>query len=58
MYVKEGNSVAVNEPLFTIEAMKMETIVLATMSGIIDTINAAEGAMVEQDELLATFFEG
>jgi pyruvate carboxylase len=55
VYAKEGIPVAVNEPLFTIEAMKMETIVLATMSGIIDTVYVSEGEMVEQDELLAMF---
>jgi pyruvate carboxylase len=57
IYVEEGHSVNVNEPLFTIEAMKMETIVLATMGGIVEKINVKVGNMVEQDELLATFYE-
>ena len=56
VYVKEGDSAAAKEPLFTIEAMKMETIVLAPISGIIDKIYPKEGAMVEQDELLAVFY--
>jgi pyruvate carboxylase len=57
VYVQEGHSVGVNEPLFTIEAMKMETIVLSTMSGIIEEIFVKEGVSVEQDELLATFYD-
>jgi pyruvate carboxylase len=57
VYAEEGRSVAVNEPLFTIEAMKMETIILAAMSGVIEKIYAEKGDMVGQDELLATFYD-
>jgi pyruvate carboxylase len=58
IYVEEGDSVAANEPLFTIEAMKMETIVLAAMNGIIEKLYVGKGANVGQDELLATFYDG
>jgi biotin carboxyl carrier protein len=37
--------------------MKMETIILATMTGIIEKVYVTEGAMVAQDELLATFYD-
>ncbi|MCL2461748.1 MAG: pyruvate carboxylase [Defluviitaleaceae bacterium] len=56
VFVKEGDSVDVNAPLMTIEAMKMETTVLSSVSGIIDKVYAEEGVVVGQDELLVRFF--
>ncbi|MCL2351145.1 MAG: pyruvate carboxylase [Firmicutes bacterium] len=58
VFVKEGDSVDLNAPLLTIEAMKMETTVLASVAGIIDKVYVTEGAVVAQDELVARFFEG
>ena len=42
-------------PLMTIEAMKMETSVVAKMDGVISKILVSEGSKVIQDELLITF---
>ena len=50
--VKKGETVAQNDPLFIIEAMKMETTVTATESGKIKKIYLKEGALVHQDDLV------
>ncbi|MCL2707932.1 MAG: pyruvate carboxylase, partial [Defluviitaleaceae bacterium] len=55
VFAEEGKSVAANEPLFSIEAMKMETVVLAPIGGIIEKVYAEEGTSVGQGELLARF---
>ena len=57
IFVKEGDSVDVHAPLFTIEAMKIETTVLASGPGIIENVYVTEGAAVQQGELLASFLE-
>ncbi|MCL2755356.1 MAG: pyruvate carboxylase, partial [Oscillospiraceae bacterium] len=51
--VKKGDKVAVNQPLFTIEAMKMETSVTARSAGTIADIFVKEGQLVKAGELLA-----
>lgn len=56
VFIKEGDSVGVHAPLFTIEAMKIETTVLASVTGMIEKVYATQGAVVEQDELLATIY--
>ncbi|UFH55764.1 pyruvate carboxylase [Spirosoma sp. KNUC1025] len=48
--VKEGESVKKNQPLFVIEAMKMESIVAAQKEGKISKIVLKEGTLVEQDD--------
>lgn len=53
--VKKGQSVKENDPLFVIEAMKMETTVTAHKSGKIKSISLDEGSMVKQDDLVVTF---
>lgn len=53
--VKEGDPVTRNTPLMVIEAMKMETTVVATVDGIIDKIYVKQGDEVNQDALLVSF---
>ncbi len=55
--VKEGDVVSKNMPLMTIEAMKMETTVLATVNGVIDKIYVEPGESVHQDDLLISFHQ-
>ncbi|OFI07425.1 2-oxoglutarate carboxylase small subunit [Clostridium acetireducens DSM 10703] len=50
--VKEGDKVKEGQSLAIIEAMKMETNVVATASGVVDSIKAKEGQQVETGELL------
>lgn len=50
--VKAGGTVEKNTPLFTIEAMKMESTIVATKSGIVKAIILAEGSFVEQDDVV------
>jgi pyruvate carboxylase len=53
VFIKKGDKVEVNQPLFTIEAMKMETGVTAMSSGIVEEILVKEGQLVKSGELLA-----
>ncbi|SFN80708.1 pyruvate carboxylase [Salegentibacter flavus] len=50
--VKEGEKVKKNQPLFVIEAMKMETTITATTEGEIDKVIHKEGTMVFADDLV------
>ncbi|RYY98256.1 MAG: pyruvate carboxylase [Chitinophagaceae bacterium] len=50
--IKEGQEVALNQPLFVIEAMKMETTITATRPGTIGRIVLAPGKMVKADDLV------
>ncbi|KKN02716.1 hypothetical protein LCGC14_1114870, partial [marine sediment metagenome] len=50
--VKKGQEVKRNQPLFVIEAMKMETTVTANAEGIVDTIQLAGGSLVNSDDLV------
>ncbi len=50
--VKAGDTVSKNTPLFAIEAMKMESTVLAPREGSIGKIVLQEGSMVEQDDVV------
>ncbi|WP_179351768.1 pyruvate carboxylase [Winogradskyella vidalii] len=52
--VKKGLAVKENDPLFIIEAMKMETTVTANKAGKIKSISLSEGHMVKQDDLVIT----
>lgn len=56
--VKEGQSVKKNQPLFVIEAMKMETTVTAAADGVIRKTVLEAGTLVEADDLVVTFGEG
>ena len=52
--VKKGQEVKENDPLFIIEAMKMETTVTAFKSGTVKSVSLKEGNMVKQDDLIVT----
>jgi len=52
--VKKEQVIKENDPLFVIEAMKMETTVAAHKSGKIKSISLEEGRMVKQDDLVIT----
>lgn len=53
--MKEGDRVTKNMPLMVIEAMKMETTVIAKVNGIVDKIYVRDGEEVNEDTLLASF---
>ncbi|MFD1143440.1 pyruvate carboxylase [Larkinella insperata] len=48
--VKPGDKVNKNQPLFVIEAMKMESIVAAPKAGTVKQVVLKEGTVVEQDD--------
>ncbi len=50
--VKEGDVVKKDDPLFVIEAMKMESTITSTMDGKIAKVHLPEKTMVEQGELI------
>ncbi|WP_339715516.1 pyruvate carboxylase [uncultured Kriegella sp.] len=50
--VKKGQEVKRNQPLFIIEAMKMETSVTATEEGVVDKIQLSGGSLVNSDDLV------
>lgn len=50
--VKKGDKVQPNQPLFIIEAMKMETTVVAVHAGIIDLIQLESGSLVDSNDLI------
>ncbi|MFD2565233.1 pyruvate carboxylase [Aquimarina rubra] len=52
--VKNGQEVKKNDPLFIIEAMKMETTITANEDAIIKKIVLKSGTMVEADDLVIT----
>lgn len=52
VFVKQGEKVLKNTPLFTIEAMKMETTITAPKDMDIDKIVLQAGSMVESDDLV------
>jgi len=52
--VKEGDTVAENQVIAIIEAMKMETSVVSRMAGVVHKIHVNEGQSVKAGELLIT----
>lgn len=50
--VKKGQEVKKNQPLFVIEAMKMETTVTATEEGIVEVVQLTGGSLVNSDDLI------
>ena len=50
--VKEGDKVKVGDPLFIIEAMKMESTITSTMEGTVAKIHLPIKTMLEQDDLV------
>lgn len=53
--VHEGDEVNINTPLFTIEAMKMESTITSTFAGKVKRIHLSEKTLVEQDDLIIEF---
>lgn len=53
LLVKEGDEVSEKQPVAVVEAMKMETNVLAPMKGTVDKIYVEEGQQVKAGELIA-----
>lgn len=52
LHVSLGEKVLANQPLLTIEAMKMETQIVSTVDGIIEALKIKEGQQVKAGELL------
>lgn len=52
--VKEGDNVKENQPLMTIEAMKMETVIVSKVDGVISTIKVNKDDVVGDKQLLIT----
>jgi len=52
VFVKPGDKIKKNQPLFVIEAMKMESTITATKDGAIDQLVLQAGAMVNTDDLV------
>ena len=52
--VKKGQEIKENDPLFIIEAMKMETTVTAVKAGKVKSVTLTAGVMVMQDDLILT----
>ena len=50
--VKEGDEVEENDPVITLEAMKIEMPVVAPVSGTVTEINVSPGDVVEADTVL------
>ena len=50
--VKKGDVIKTDQPLFFLEAMKMESSVLSTCDGVVKKIHLKEGTMVEQNDLV------
>jgi len=50
VYTKEGDVVSKNQPLFVIEAMKMESTIAAPIAGTVSKVYLKEGVMVHQDD--------
>jgi pyruvate carboxylase len=57
LLVSEGETVEEKQPIAVIEAMKMETNILATTGGVIDKIFVSQGQQVEAGELIARLRE-
>ncbi len=55
LLVKQDEKVKKNQPLFVIEAMKMETVITAPYDGAIKHVELAEGALVNTNDLILSF---
>ena len=53
--VKSGQKVAKGDPLLSIEAMKMETMLTAERDGVVHAIHARHGESVNAKDLLVEF---
>ena len=52
IHVKVGDPVAVNQPVMVLEAMKMESEIVAERDGVITAVNVSKGDMVEAGDPL------
>ncbi|MBK9458068.1 MAG: pyruvate carboxylase [Sphingobacteriales bacterium] len=52
VFVKPGDKVQTNTPLFVIEAMKMETTITATHAATVEHLELKEGSMLQTDDLV------
>jgi pyruvate carboxylase len=52
VFVKKGDQVRKNQPLFMVEAMKMETNITANHDGIVGKIVLTQGTLVNTDDLV------
>jgi pyruvate carboxylase len=52
--VKEGDMIKKGQPLFVIEAMKMESTINSNLDGVVKKVYLKQNAMVEQDDCLLT----
>ncbi|MFL2571748.1 MAG: pyruvate carboxylase [Parvicellaceae bacterium] len=50
--VKKGDVVKTDQPLFSLEAMKMESSVLSPCDGVVKKVHLKEGTMVEQNDMV------
>ncbi|MGY8989681.1 MAG: biotin/lipoyl-containing protein, partial [Flavobacteriales bacterium] len=50
--VKKGDKIKTDQPLFFLEAMKMESSVLATRDGTVKKVHIPEGDMVQQNDMV------
>jgi pyruvate carboxylase len=57
IFVKAGDFVQKNTPLFTIEAMKMESTIIAPRQGRVMHIHLTENSLIEQDDVVIEFGE-
>jgi len=55
IFVKKGDEVKKNQPLFMVEAMKMETNIAANNDGVIGDIILNSGTLVNTDDLVLEF---
>lgn len=54
LLVKAGDKVKKNQPMFVIEAMKMETVITANDTGEVAAIELSEGTLVNTNDLVVT----
>jgi pyruvate carboxylase len=52
IFVQTGDSVKKNQPLFVVEAMKMETNITSSVDGRVKEISLAAGSLVNTDDLI------
>ena len=50
--VKKGDEISADQPLFVLEAMKMESSVMSPIDGKVKKVHLSEGTMVEQNDMV------